>query len=128
MLFQKFTVMSRLGRIALAVAVVTASACGFAPAPVTGRAVSIQWDEVACNQASGSWQRLGMMGKWQCLLPMPDAGKACSSGAQCQSACLAPANSPADEPVIGVCAAVKPLYGCHASVENGRASPALCVD
>jgi hypothetical protein len=81
-----------------------------------------------CVAQGGRWKPLGFLGRWQCERALSDAGQACRDGSDCQGECLAPAGSDIDQPVLGQCAAVAPLFGCHARVRQGKAEPMLCVD
>jgi hypothetical protein len=119
---------TKTGLSALLLACTLSACAAIAPHSLIVLPLPLAADEQACSAAGGRWLRQGLLGTWQCLHTMPDAGQACWSGAECQSDCLAPNGAQIDQRVTGTCAPVKPLYGCHARVEGGRASPQLCVD
>jgi hypothetical protein len=85
----------------------------------------------ACEAAGGTVARDGMRGWEQCIQPFADAGKACSDNADCIGQCrLSLGDDMPDmgEPVTGTCQVNDSPFGCYATVENGQATPALCVD
>ncbi|EEW26097.1 hypothetical protein [Rhodobacter ferrooxidans] len=54
-----------------------------------------------------------------CVRLLPDAGKACTSNDQCEGSCMADSRT---------CSASTPMFGCFSTLENGVATPMLCVD
>ncbi|HEY0103764.1 MAG TPA: hypothetical protein VGB60_09875 [Brevundimonas sp.] len=120
-------------RIALlAVLALTASACApMSEAPATGgdlpgRSV----DATSCTARGGTIQRVGRMQSEQCVIAYADAGKQCTDGDQCEGDCrIEDAPFPAEGAAArGQCQADSRPFGCHATVESGKATPALCVD
>ncbi|RCL89640.1 hypothetical protein [Hyphomonas sp.] len=88
-------------------------------------------ERAACESAGGRVARDGMRGWEQCIQPFEDAGKACADNADCIGQCrlsLGDDMPEAGKPVTGKCQATDSPFGCYATVENGRATPALCVD
>jgi len=60
---------------------------------------------------------------------MPDAGKACTTGSDCLDRCLlTDIDAAFGEPATGQCAATDNPFGCFQTVQDGLATPALCVD
>jgi len=87
----------------------------------------------ACAQSGGFLDARGRRQTVLCVHPYSDAGKACSSRADCQGRCIA--DRPAEgglpamgAPVAGHCQADDKLFGCFAEVENGKARASLCID
>lgn len=101
------------------------SAC--APQPVLPPE---QTAAAACEARGGKMTPVGRMQSLQCVIDYADAGKACRSGADCQGDCRVdgPVAVPAGREVTGVCAANSSRFGCHTTIENGRAQATLCVD
>jgi len=88
-------------------------------------------ERARCETAGGSVMPGGRLGWERCLQTFPDAGKTCSDGAECLGDCrleLLKDMPQAGETATGTCQANDSPFGCHASVENGKATPALCVD
>ncbi len=88
-------------------------------------------ERARCEAAGGTVARDGMLGWEQCIQPYADAGKACTDNADCLGQCrlsLGDDMPVMGKPVTGKCQANDSPFGCYATVENGRATPALCVD
>lgn len=87
-------------------------------------------DATACAARGGEMRQVGRMQSWQCVVTYADAGKACTDGDQCQGDCRIESTPfPKDgAAVTGQCQANSQPFGCHATVEDGKATPALCVD
>ncbi|MBU1325709.1 MAG: hypothetical protein KJ676_10735 [Alphaproteobacteria bacterium] len=85
----------------------------------------------ACRAAGGSWGPQGLLGRAQCVMPMPDAGKACRDGDDCVGDCRGDPEkggaAPGD-PMTGKCQATTSPFGCYTRIEDGRAEGMLCVD
>jgi hypothetical protein len=88
----------------------------------------------SCIAAGGQVAVMGLSGTEGCVRPMPDAGKACTDGRQCQaSSCILDAKAPgfkppgANEAVTGICAPTDFGFGCAWRVFDGRAM-LMCVD
>ena len=66
----------------------------------------------------------------RCVVRFADAGKACSSKADCQGRCLSDGAAPAQPggPVKGRCEQDDDPCGCKIDVENGREAGGRCVD
>ena len=86
--------------------------------------------DLACAGRGGVLERVGRMQSLQCVIRYADAGRRCTSGDQCQGDCRVSDgfDAPASQPAAGVCQATSSQFGCYAVIENGRASPAICVD
>jgi putative hemolysin len=87
-------------------------------------------DAAGCAARGGTLQPVGRMQTRQCVIAYGDAGKACTSGDQCAGDCrIEDAPLPAaGAPASGRCQADSNRFGCHASVENGKATAAICID
>lgn len=88
-------------------------------------------ERAECEAAGGSVARDGMRGWEQCIQTFADAGKACTDNADCLGQCrlsLGDDMPEAGKPITGKCQATDSPFGCYATVEDGRATPALCVD
>jgi hypothetical protein len=84
----------------------------------------------ACIAQEGRWIRAGLRQRLFCLMPMADAGKSCSDGAQCDSRRCQYQGSDKNptEPVVGTCAADNNPYGCGKSVVQGKYKRRTCAD
>ncbi len=83
----------------------------------------------SCNQAGGSWEKVGKLQKEACVLPTSDAGHSCSDNKQCQVACIVSKRGvKAGDAVEGQCHNSTNLFGCKARVVDGIARPTLCID
>jgi hypothetical protein len=115
----------------IAAAAVLASACtpmtaGPAEPSVAGQSV----DPTACAARGGEIRRVGRMQSERCIIRYADAGKQCTDGDQCAGDCRIEA-SPfpnAGQSAEGRCQAENQNFGCHANVEDGKATPAICID
>jgi hypothetical protein len=88
-------------------------------------------DEASCTASAGQWQRAGRGGGFHCILTYADGGKPCRDGAECQGDCRTDPSvefPPAGSSATGLCQADSNRFGCHASISNGRAGVAICVD
>ncbi len=66
-----------------------------------------------------------------CVLTFKDAGKACKDGDDCAGDCMAPSSggfAVAGSSVTGVCAVNDDPCGCKQTVEDGKATAAICID
>lgn len=87
-------------------------------------------DQASCEKHGGEWLRGGLAGRHSCVLPAPDAGKACTDSKQCTYRCFAQSG---DNPAIGQaatgqCQANSSPFGCRTEIIDGKAQPTLCVD
>jgi hypothetical protein len=83
-----------------------------------------------CEARGGRMTPQGRMQTLQCVVSYADAGKRCTDGDDCQGDCRVE-DSPfpaAGASAVGRCQADSGRFGCYATVENGRAQAALCVD
>lgn len=83
-----------------------------------------------CEAAGGRWQRVCMLGTLACVKPYADAGKACSSGRDCQGRrCLMAAGASLQAvPQTGHCIANdNPCYS-GINLENGQPVPTAVAD
>jgi len=86
------------------------------------------FERVQCLTQGGFVERAGLLGAERCTRPYSDGGMICSDNSQCQGNCIAPPNSAGELVVSGTCQKNDNTFGCMSFVENGRATPALCVD
>lgn len=75
--------------------------------------------EAACLDAGGRWALGGLSGRPLCFLPTPDAGQACTTGADCTGFCLAETRT---------CTEVTPYFGCFGMIDLDGYEATLCVD
>jgi hypothetical protein len=112
-------------------AAVLATACS----PVTSNPAAPSGPEqsqsaAACQSRGGELRRVGRMQSEQCVIGYADADKACTSSDQCAGDCRIEAAPFPDAGSVaqGRCQAESQNFGCHANVENGRATAAICID
>ncbi|TNE40577.1 MAG: hypothetical protein EP321_00415 [Sphingomonadales bacterium] len=87
----------------------------------------------ACARSGGFLDVRGRRQTPICVHPYGDAGKACTTGTDCEGKCIAGRSGDGALPeagtaATGLCQADDRLFGCYAEVEDGKARPALCVD
>lgn len=88
----------------------------------------------SCVNRGGHVAIAGLAGNQTCVLPLPDAGKACTSSSQCVGQCLldeSRLNGRTIRPnarAVGRCQPTNYGFGCRTNVENGRIAMSLCVD
>lgn len=87
-------------------------------------------ERASCAAKGGNYTRVGLLGSWACVLPMPDAGKVCSDNADCAGQCIFDGQGAPgpDVTVHGLCQRTNSPFGCYSVVEHGHAQPPLCVD
>ena len=75
-------------------------------------------------------QAVGRAQTMQCVVAYADAGKRCTTGSDCAGDCRVESTPfpEAGANAVGQCQADSRPFGCHAKVENGKATPAICVD
>ena len=114
-----------LGALVLPLALV-----GCSPAAVTSEAPMQSADASACAARGGEMKQVGRLQSWQCVIRYADAGKRCTDGDQCQGDCRIEGNTgiAAGAVTAGVCQATSDRFGCHATVQGGKAGPTLCID
>lgn len=101
---------------------------GSEPAPVS---VAESPAAADCMARGGRMQPLGRMQSMQCVVPYADGGRRCTDSDQCSGQCRIAneaARSAAGARVIGRCQTDSDPFGCHTTVENGRAQVTICVD
>lgn len=84
----------------------------------------------SCEAAGGEIRRDGLAGHEICVQTYADAGKACRDSADCLGRCMitgefADFDTSTD---AGQCEVNDSPFGCYQTVEDGKATPALCVD
>ena len=84
-------------------------------------------DEKACNAAGGLCGYAGRCFGQACIKRTRDAGRRCTDGSQCESACLAPRGA-TPGPGSGTCSPTQITLGCHAFVSRGRVGRVVCGD
>jgi hypothetical protein len=96
----------------------------------------IEADAVACRKRDGEVGYRGLSLAPLCTIRHPDAGKICSSDADCTGECIIDLDLrkvsykafPPGTPAAGQCTALSPHLGCFVSVDGGRAGQAICAD
>ncbi|GAA3869891.1 hypothetical protein [Celeribacter arenosi] len=73
----------------------------------------------ACDARGGDYLAAGEEGLLVCFTTPRDAGKACKTSSDCESACLARSQS---------CAPVQPLIGCNDILDAAGRRVTQCVD
>ena len=86
-------------------------------------------ERAKCEAAGGEVMRAGLAGFENCIQTFSDGGKTCIDSDDCMGTCRAydmPKNF--DEPMTGQCAKTDNIFGCYATIEDGRADGMICVD
>lgn len=102
----------------------------YTPISFDGEKATAQ-ERATCEAAGGEVRQAGLLGWDNCIQPMPDAGQACSNQSDCIDRCMLPIGkeyAEFGEEVTGQCSANDNPFGCYQTVDNGMATPALCVD
>jgi hypothetical protein len=73
----------------------------------------------AACEAAGGYVGRGIGPDELCIRPTGDAGKACTTNADCETFCLAD---------TATCGEWTPLFGCHDVLVGEGQSVAICVD
>jgi hypothetical protein len=94
--------------------VATAPAMQSAPPPLPP---ALAAEARACAQSGGTLRPRGMAGLYSCVRATRDAGRACSSGSDCEGECLARSRT---------CAPLDPLFGCHEVLDRAGRTQTLC--
>lgn len=82
-----------------------------------------------CARVGGYIQRVGLLGREACVVEYKDKGKPCTDGSQCEGDCWGQSRQYAPgEKAAGTCQPTNMPFGCHSRIDNGVASPVLCVD
>jgi hypothetical protein len=93
-------------------------------------------DEV-CLARGGAWKRACVSQEYRCVVPYPDAGKACSDSSECKGQCLVDLTDQCDasgkcvhakvpeagSEVAGMCQVDDDPCGSFMVVKKGRAQP-----
>lgn len=104
-----------------------------APMAVTGCAPPPTAEEIAaadCTARGGKMQEVGRMRTLQCVIQYADAGRPCRTGSDCLGDCRTAGSVAVLEgrETTGVCQATSDRFGCYTRVEDGKATPTICVD
>ncbi len=115
---------------ALALAASLTAACTPVATPADPTIPGQSADAASCASRGGELRRVGRMQTQQCIVKYADAGKSCTSGSQCAGDCRLEGNSGVapGASVTGQCQADSDRFGCHTTVEDGKAGPTLCID
>lgn len=85
--------------------------------------------EADCRANQGSWEKVGKRQQLACILPTSDAGKSCTDGKQCQTACVLKDQKVAPGTAVkGQCHESTLQFGCRTHVTHGKAEATLCID
>jgi hypothetical protein len=88
-------------------------------------------DAALCARAGGKMLPQGRMQSVRCVVTYADAGQRCTTGSDCQGDCRveeAVGTPHAGTTVVGTCQRDSNRFGCHTTVENGKAEATICVD
>ncbi|MBI5939301.1 MAG: hypothetical protein HY859_02630 [Caulobacterales bacterium] len=91
-------------------------------------------ERAQCRAKGGTVGLVGMFGTPACIIPYSDAGKACRDGSDCQGQCIVDLDGPPGsgpkpgDQTTGQCQKDDQQFGCFATVVDGKAAQALCVD
>ncbi len=77
--------------------------------------------KAACDASGGTLARGGILASILCFTPLPDAGQACRTSADCNGMCLVIDDKRS-------CQKVAPLFGCYTFVEDNGDVLEICVD
>lgn len=117
--------------LVIAAAALLASACTpMTSSPTTPSLPGQSVEASSCAARGGEIHRVGRMQSEQCVIKFADADKQCTDGDQCAGDCRIDA-TPFPEvgaAAHGRCQAESQNFGCHANVENGKATAAICID
>lgn len=89
---------------------------------------NVNKEKEECLSKGGEWKAAGLALSEKCFLKMQDANKDCSSSDECEGTCLALEGAEPGDKVVGKCSEYDSTFGCHSKVEDGKATPVLCID
>ena len=72
-----------------------------------------------CLMTGGTVGRGGLLPDEVCYRPEPDAGKACTTAADCSGVCFADTRT---------CSPVTPLFGCFDYLDEAGKTVGICID
>ncbi len=81
--------------------------------------------EAECAAYGGRFGRFGLLGQVQCICPTHDGGQRCTTGDECQGACVC--DGFGRDTREGECSPWVVDFGCYCTMHNGRGAT-LCVD
>lgn len=105
-------------RIVLVAALALAACVQDPPAGPRGKPLS-DVKRAECLMKGGSVGRGGLLPDEICVLPQPDAGKACTKQSDCEGLCLADTRT---------CSAVAPMFGCFEFLDETGRTVRICID
>jgi putative hemolysin len=122
-------------RLLMMIAALAVAACSPAEPPPAAEpapaSTATSADHADCLARGGEWRSVCRMQEPACVVKFADAGKACRDGADCAGDCMAPSNggfAPTGAEVSGACAVNDDPCGCKQTVEDGKATVAICID
>lgn len=128
--------MSKL--VATLALIVFAASCAQAPLPLpllpNGKLDRSRILDGRCSRYGGTIKGVCMFGTRACVIPFPDAGKACTDTWQCMGRCWIEYQSDdipmpkTGEPATGTCQPTSDSCACYAEIKNGKAEQEICVD
>ena len=71
--------------------------------------------------AGGRWARGGLRGAMLCFTDLPDAGKPCNRGTDCQGDCVVTDGR-------GQCQKTTPMFGCYSVLDGEGRQSSICRD
>jgi hypothetical protein len=70
-----------------------------------------------------------MFGTPACVIPYPDAGKACKDGSECEGLCKAAPDAVIGAEATGTCQKdTHDIYGCYDEIKAGVVVGGMCFD
>lgn len=90
-----------------------------------------------CEGQGGTFGYVGLARAESCRIPTSDGGKECASDSDCEGNCMANltegqqaalGRGESVDNVRGYCSQYPDVVGCVSFVENGRATPEICID
>jgi hypothetical protein len=82
-----------------------------------------------CGERGGTFRRVCLAGRLQCVMPARDAGKACTDSSQCEHGCVDAGRAPAaDGLFIGACRRDNDPCGTFPIISNGKRIGSVVAD
>ncbi len=110
--------------LVLLAALALASCVEAPPDPGEGKAFTAE-ARAECEAKGGRVGQGGLLPDDVCFTPMPDAGKACSTQADCKGVCLA---DMVGDATGGTCSKESPMFGCFDFFDEQGQRVGICAD
>lgn len=85
-------------------------------------------DPDTCTAQGGAFGKVCTLSEYTCVTPYPDAGKACTDGAECVGECLADGSAEPGAETSGACQTDDKPCGTFIRVTKGAAEAVVTVD